>query len=246
MGFTADHYYRTALERMSQAHRLYREGAGSYALAMYAAGVAVESLMRAFLLRRGKAEFESRHNVLLLAKESGILDVDRDLLKSKGLTEEQIDGHVRALWASVNDVFILWRNAYRFASEDRLRAHLSEDEIVRERAGRSAQGERPPAAHRSPALYRQGGAAMAAALRKLRRILEEQFPPPDKVDLRDEDGIIGVVTSRRFRRLDTMRRQDLIHDILATHLSPPERRRVVLIVAVTPEEELANAGDDDV
>ena len=85
---------------------------------------------------------------------------------------------------------------------------------------------------------------MALALRKLKRILEERFPPPDKVDLRDEDGIIGVVTSKRFRRQDTMQRQNLIHDILATSLNAEERRHVLLIVAVTPEEEIANAGDD--
>jgi len=55
---------------------------------------------------------------------------------------------------------------------------------------------------------------VALALRKLKRILEGSFPPPDKLDLRDEDGIIGVITSRRFRRMDTMERQNLIHDIL--------------------------------
>jgi stress-induced morphogen len=82
-----------------------------------------------------------------------------------------------------------------------------------------------------------------AVIRKLKKILEERFPPPDKVDLRDEDGILGVVTSKRFRRLDTMQRQDLIHDILATHLSAEERRQVLLIVAVTPDEETANARD---
>ena len=86
---------------------------------------------------------------------------------------------------------------------------------------------------------------MAVALRKLKQILEERFPPPDKVDLRDEDGIIGVVTSRRFRRMDTMQRQDLIHDILENHLTPEERRHVLLIVAVTPEEAIANAADED-
>jgi hypothetical protein len=84
---------------------------------------------------------------------------------------------------------------------------------------------------------------MAVALRKLKRILEERFPLPDKVNLRDEDGIIGVVTSKRFRRLDSMQRQNLIHDILAT-LSPDERRQVLLIIGVTPEEEIANAGDE--
>ena len=94
--------------------------------------------------------------------------------------------------------------------------------------------------------YRERGITMALALRKLKRILQERFPPPDTIDLRDEDGIIGVVTSKRFRRMETMQRQDLIHDILATHLNPEERRHVLLIVAVTPEEQLANAGDDDV
>lgn len=84
-----------------------------------------------------------------------------------------------------------------------------------------------------------------AVIRKLKKILQERFPPPDKVDLRDEDGIIGVITSKRFSRLDTMQRQDLIHDVLATHLTPEERRHVLLIVAVTPAEEAANASDKD-
>lgn len=82
-------------------------------------------------------------------------------------------------------------------------------------------------------------------MRKLRRILEERFPAPAKVDLRDEDGIIGVITSKRFRRMDTMQRQDLIHEILETSLNPQERRHVLLIVAVTPEEQIANSDDED-
>jgi stress-induced morphogen len=83
-----------------------------------------------------------------------------------------------------------------------------------------------------------------AVVRKLKKVLEECFPPPDKVDLRDADRIIGVVTSKRFRRKDAMQRQDLIHDILATRLTEEERRHVLMIVAVTPEEEVANAGNE--
>ena len=75
--------------------------------------------------------------------------------------------------------------------------------------------------------------------------MEERFPLPDKVDLREDDGVIGVVTSKRFRRMDTMQRQNLIHEILATHLTGEERRHVLLIVGVTPEEEVANAEDAD-
>ena len=85
-----------------------------------------------------------------------------------------------------------------------------------------------------------------AVVRKLKKILEERFPYPDKVDLRVDDGVIGVVTSKRFRRMDAMQRQDLIHDILATQLTGEERRHVLLIVGVTPEEEVANAEDVDV
>ncbi len=84
-----------------------------------------------------------------------------------------------------------------------------------------------------------------AIVRKLKKILEQRFPSPDKVDLRDDDRIIGVVTSKRFRRMDTMERQNMIHDILATHLTEEERRHVLLIVGVTPEEELANSAIED-
>ena len=44
--------------------------------------------------------------------------------------------------------------------------------------------------------------------------------------------------------MDTMHRQDLIHDILATGLTGEERRQVVIIVGVTPEEEIANTKDE--
>ena len=84
-----------------------------------------------------------------------------------------------------------------------------------------------------------------ALARKLKKILEDRFPPPDKVELRNDDRIIGVLTSKRFRRMDTMERQDLIHDLLATHLTPEEQSHVLLIVCVTPEEEIANVGAED-
>lgn len=123
MDFGADHYFRASVERMSQAQHLYRQGEGYYALAMYAAGLAVECLLRAYMVER-KRDFESRHDVLLLFKESGILDVDPERLKAKGLTDEEIQDHQKALWSSVNEVYLLWRNNYRFASEARLLAHL--------------------------------------------------------------------------------------------------------------------------
>ncbi len=84
------------MERMGQAQHLYRQGEGYYALAMYTAGLAVECLLRAYLVQR-KAEFESRHDLLLLFKESGMLDIDPEALKAKGLTHVQILEHQRIL-----------------------------------------------------------------------------------------------------------------------------------------------------
>ena len=129
MDFTSEHYFRVALERMRQSHSLYREG-DSYALAMYVAGVAVESMLRAYMLRR-KREFESRHDVLLLFKESGMLDVDPDMLKAKGMSDREIEAHLLALRAAVSDVFILWHNNYRYASEARLLTHLKRMRLYR-------------------------------------------------------------------------------------------------------------------
>lgn len=123
MDFSADHYFRASAERMSQAQHLYRQGEGYYALAMYAAGLAVECLLRAYMVKRSR-EFESRHDLLLLFKECGILDVDVDELRTKGLTQEQIEAHQKALWSSVSTAHVLWRNNYRFASEARLLSHL--------------------------------------------------------------------------------------------------------------------------
>jgi hypothetical protein len=134
MDFTADHYFQASVERMSQAQHLYRVGKGHYALAMYVAGLAVECLLRAYMVKR-KREFESRHDLLLLFKESGIIDVGADILKAKGLTDEQIEEHQKVLSSSVNQVFVLWRNNYRFASEARLLTFLKKMKLYRKEKG---------------------------------------------------------------------------------------------------------------
>lgn len=81
--------------------------------------------------------------------------------------------------------------------------------------------------------------------RKLKRILEEHFPSPDHVELRDKERVIGIVTSKRFRRKDSMQRQEMIHDILSNNLTKEERQDIAIIVCVTPEEALALSQDGD-
>jgi hypothetical protein len=74
---------------------------------------------------------------------------------------------------------------------------------------------------------------------RLRAILTRYFPPPDRVSLEDDDGIIGSVVSSQFEDVEMMDRINMIWDRLDPVLTPEERRRVVLIVAATPEEEAA-------
>jgi hypothetical protein len=73
-------------------------------------------------------------------------------------------------------------------------------------------------------------------LRKLEKVLTEKFPSPATVKLEDHDGIIGVITSPGFAKMETIDRQNLIGKIIATKLSREERRRVQVIVGVSPDE----------
>src|SRR3954453_15221209 len=122
MEFPPEHYFQTATQRMRQATVLYEEGA-SFALAIYVGGVAVECLLRAFKGRRDPT-FDEKHHLLRLFAASGMLRVDRDKLRAKQWTEAQIEGHLRMLHVAVNEIFRLWANNYRFASEERVRSHL--------------------------------------------------------------------------------------------------------------------------
>jgi hypothetical protein len=82
-------------------------------------------------------------------------------------------------------------------------------------------------------------------LRKLEEVLTQRFPTPDTVKLEDHDGIIGVITSAGFAGMESIDRQNLIGDILTTHLTPEERRRVQVIVGVTPDEGTGYLADED-
>ena len=81
---------------------------------------------------------------------------------------------------------------------------------------------------------------MAKVLNKIRTALQRTFPPPDRIDLRDEDGIIGVVVSSKFKNMDSMDRIDMVWDVLDKHLSTDEKKQIVIMIAVTPQEEIAH------
>ena len=122
MDFPAEHYFQTATQRMRQAHYLYDEGS-SFAIAIYVGGVAVECLLRAFKARCDPT-FDEKHDLLRLFTSSGMLRVDRAKLHNMNWTDARIDEHLRTLQSSVNEIYRIWANNFRYASEERLRSHL--------------------------------------------------------------------------------------------------------------------------
>lgn len=99
-------YLAVAQERASQASELRR--AGHHGLAMYVAGVAAESMLRAY--HRRDTDLDERHDISQLFKHADA---------------ERLGQHARKrLRSAVQTVHLLWQNRYRFFSEERLRAHI--------------------------------------------------------------------------------------------------------------------------
>jgi HEPN domain-containing protein len=120
--FRPEHYFRAALERMRQAQFLYQDG-DSFALAMYIAGLAVECMLRAFKGKRDPT-FDEKHDLRRLFTASGLLYLDPADFERRGLSQAEIKEYAHELRAGVTEIYLLWSNDYRYAAEERLRAHL--------------------------------------------------------------------------------------------------------------------------
>jgi hypothetical protein len=121
MKFQPEHLKHAARERLDQSNTLFREGA--FALAMYTAGVGVECMLRAYILRQRK-DLATGHDIPLLFKTSGlILRAEHSNQRGRGTTEKGKTFN-RQLQADIIDIHQRWANDFRYASEDRLRAHL--------------------------------------------------------------------------------------------------------------------------
>jgi hypothetical protein len=90
---------------------------------MYTAGVAVECLLRAFKLLR-TAEFDERHDLLALFAHSRIQELN-DRLVEKQRSSRRAARSPQDISAWMSDVYNLWANDYRYASESRLRSELT-------------------------------------------------------------------------------------------------------------------------
>ena len=72
MKSTAETYFDASLEHLLLAQELHREG--RYAPTHFFAGLAVECMLRACLLKETDA-FESRHDIIASARESRFFDL---------------------------------------------------------------------------------------------------------------------------------------------------------------------------
>lgn len=146
MKFNAQQYFCAATERMKQARALYiREDC--YALTMYTAGVAVECLLRAFKLRRTSV-FDERHDILQLFKDSGIMDLNESPMVAKGVAMDRALEYSRKIRAAANEVYTLWANDYRYASESRLKSELVHMNQHLRAKGDVLKGQRVPLVER--------------------------------------------------------------------------------------------------
>jgi HEPN domain-containing protein len=108
--FQSRDYFVVALERKNQAYELLKTG--SYALSMYLSGLAAESILRSLqMLRDPGLTFDEKHDLKRLLNGLDLADIDAEPLK-------------RAIHASLTTAYVLWRNVYRYASEDKIRSHL--------------------------------------------------------------------------------------------------------------------------
>jgi HEPN domain-containing protein len=115
MRIEAADYVDAAQERLSNAKRLYE--ASQYSFALYAAGVAVECLLRAFIVRLVPI-LEEAHNLPML------LDASKIGLIVTPTENEQI-------YQAVGVLARRWKNDLRYTSNNRLRRRLKKLKLDR-------------------------------------------------------------------------------------------------------------------
>lgn len=104
--FNAEQYKDAAEELIDILPRLYE--LGYYVLAAYAAGVAVESMLRAYRCRINP-EFDARHDL-------------HELLKASNIKRLLTPAETAQCASAAADVAIRWSNSHRYRSEKALRS----------------------------------------------------------------------------------------------------------------------------
>ena len=115
MRIEADDYVYVARERLSDANLLYEKA--RYSFALYAAGVAVESLLRAYVVRL-EPKFDEAHDLQMLLKASNLRSLTTPAESQQVIT-------------AIVALFRRWKNDLRYTSNDRLRRRLKKQKLDR-------------------------------------------------------------------------------------------------------------------
>jgi len=108
MKLSVDQYLEASRYRMETARRLHDQQ--RFSGAIYFAGVAVECLLRAYILRKDPT-FDERHDL-------------SDMFKRSELADFVHSGERQDVSAWLGTVWARWKNSYRYASDDRLRTEF--------------------------------------------------------------------------------------------------------------------------
>ena len=106
MKLNNDDYFEASSSRIDAARRLHESGC--YSAAIYFAGVSIECLLRAFITRED-LQIDQRHDL-------------RELYKKAPLLIRPQNNRQANAW--LGEVWVRWKNNYRFASDDRLRTQF--------------------------------------------------------------------------------------------------------------------------
>jgi hypothetical protein len=123
MRLTAEDYLSAATERLEEARSLYKRSGGgaSYVLAIYLAGVAVECILRAFIIKRNRL-MDTGHDLVELFVQSGLgepLDP-----KAPIDSRDRFETRRGELSGSISGIKYRWSNNLRYTSRKRYVKHL--------------------------------------------------------------------------------------------------------------------------
>jgi hypothetical protein len=150
MDFQAKDYYEAACDRIDQADLLYSlaiehcQGFEDrrYTWVIYAAGLAVECMLRAYV-RKATNQFDSRHNLSKLFVESRLDTRLEEQLGRKGydIASAVVVERLTRLGTAVGVVASMWRNSYRYASDGMLCRDFLDRKVVQARDNKGTKAQ---------------------------------------------------------------------------------------------------------
>lgn len=115
MNISSENYFKASQDRIKEARKLHNSG--NYVGSIYLSGVSVECMLRAYAAKN-MAGFDSRHDLTMLLRAGGISEI---------ISVSQR----RNISAALGNIWSRWKNNYRYASEEPVRAELKKLKLDR-------------------------------------------------------------------------------------------------------------------